>query len=46
VNITASRTSAMADTPAVFRKRDRAAQVEALANSGARESSTVCSDGL
>jgi cell division protein FtsZ len=25
---------AMADTPAVFRKRDRAAQVEALANSG------------
>ncbi|HEY8070085.1 MAG TPA: cell division protein FtsZ [Burkholderiales bacterium] len=26
--------NAMADTPAVFRKRDRAAQVEALANSG------------
>jgi len=26
--------SAMAETPAVFRKRDRAAQVEALANSG------------
>jgi cell division protein FtsZ len=26
--------TAMADTPAVFRKRDRAAQVEALANSG------------
>ena len=25
---------AMAETPAVFRKRDRAAQVEALANSG------------
>jgi len=25
---------AIADTPAVFRKRDRAAQVEALANSG------------
>jgi len=26
--------NAMSDTPAVFRKRDRAAQVEALANSG------------
>ena len=26
--------NAMAETPAVFRKRDRAAQVEALANSG------------
>jgi len=26
--------NAMSDTPAVFRRRDRAAQVEALANSG------------
>ncbi len=31
---TAPDYSAMADTPAVFRKRDRAAQVEALTNSG------------
>ncbi len=31
---TAPDYNAMADTPAVFRKRDRAAQVEALANSG------------
>jgi cell division protein FtsZ len=31
---TAPDYSAMAETPAVFRKRDRAAQVEALANSG------------
>ena len=31
---TAPDYNAMSDTPAVFRKRDRAAQVEALANSG------------
>jgi len=31
---TAPDYGAMAETPAVFRKRDRAAQVEALANSG------------
>ena len=31
---TAPDYNAMSETPAVFRKRDRAAQVEALANSG------------